>query len=80
MRLAVDAMGGDYAPQEIVAGAVQALSILGTDDQIVLIGQEPRIRQCLAELPEWNNDPRIEIIHAEEVIGMGDNPVDAPAP
>jgi len=77
MRLAVDAMGGDFAPQEIVAGAVQALSVLSEDDRIVLIGQEPRIRQCLSELPEWNQDPRLEIVHTSEVVEMGDNPVDA---
>jgi len=77
MRLAVDAMGGDYAPQEIVAGAVQALSILAPEDRIVLIGQEPRIRQVLAEIPEWTNDPRLEIVHAADIIEMGDHPIDA---
>ncbi len=77
MRLAVDAMGGDYAPKEIVAGAVLALSVMAPDDRIVLIGQEDRIRQELAELSEWNNDPRLEIVHTSEVIEMGDHPVDA---
>lgn len=77
MRLAIDAMGGDYAPQEIVAGAVDALPILASDDQLVLIGQEDRIREVLTGLPGWKNDPRVEIVHAAEVIGMGDNPVDA---
>jgi phosphate acyltransferase len=77
MRLAIDAMGGDYAPQEIVAGAVQALSLLGAEDRLVLIGQEERIRQSLSAIPEWTNDPRLEILHASEVVGMGDNPVDA---
>ncbi|MFA5864982.1 MAG: phosphate acyltransferase PlsX [Phycisphaerae bacterium] len=77
MRLAIDAMGGDYAPQEIVAGAVAALPLLADDDRLILIGQEDRIRQSLAELSEWNNDSRVQIVHASEVIGMGDNPVDA---
>jgi len=70
-------MGGDYAPQEIVAGAVQALSILAPEDRIVLIGKEPRIRQVLAEIPEWTNDPRLEIVHAADIIEMGDHPIDA---
>ncbi len=77
MRLAIDAMGGDYAPQEIVAGSIDALGILSKDDRVVLIGQENRIREVLAGLPEWKNDPRVEIFHAAEVVGMGDNPVDA---
>jgi glycerol-3-phosphate acyltransferase PlsX len=77
MRLAIDAMGGDYAPKEIVAGAVMALPMLTGDDQLILIGQEDRIRQELKELPEWNNDSRLQIIHTSEVVEMGDHPVDA---
>jgi phosphate acyltransferase len=77
MRLAIDAMGGDYAPLEIVAGAVDALGILSEEDRLVLIGQEDRIRESLSSLPGWKNDPRVEIVHCTEVIGMGDNPVDA---
>jgi glycerol-3-phosphate acyltransferase PlsX len=77
MRLAVDAMGGDYAPKEIVAGVVEALPLLAEEDRVILIGQEDRIRQELNELPEWNGDPRIEILHASEVIGMGEHPVDS---
>jgi glycerol-3-phosphate acyltransferase PlsX len=77
MRLAIDAMGGDYAPKEIVAGAVQALEVIGNDDRLVLIGQEDRIRAELASNPEWKNDPRLEIVHTKDVVEMGDHPVEA---
>jgi glycerol-3-phosphate acyltransferase PlsX len=70
-------MGGDYAPKEIVAGAVLALQTLAQDDRQVLIGQEDRIRAELASLAEWNNDPRLEIVHTREVVEMGDHPVEA---
>ncbi|NLE30564.1 MAG: phosphate acyltransferase PlsX [Phycisphaerae bacterium] len=77
MRLAIDAMGGDYAPKEIVAGAVLALDLLTEDDRLVLIGQEDRIRTEFAALDQWNNDPRIEIVHTRDIIEMGDHPVEA---
>lgn len=75
MRIAIDAMGGDFAPREIVAGAVDGLVHLGSDDKIVLFGQEEAIR---AELSKLQYDAsRIEIVHAADVIGMGDHPVEA---
>lgn len=40
MRIAIDAMGGDYAPAEIIAGALEAREVLGKEDEIVLIGDE----------------------------------------
>ncbi|NLX05991.1 MAG: phosphate acyltransferase PlsX [Phycisphaerae bacterium] len=76
MRIAIDAMGGDYAPREIVAGAVEALGGLGSDDQLVLIGLEDRIREELRELGS-PDDPRLSVVHASQVIEMGDHPVEA---
>ncbi len=77
MRIAIDAMGGDHAPQEIVAGAVLSLESISEDDSIVLVGRKEEIERVLANLPEWKDDARIEIAHASEVIEMGDNPVEA---
>ncbi len=63
MKIAVDAMGGDHAPQAIVEGALQAARKL-TDVHIVLVGHEQQIKQYTNRtLP--NN---IEIVHASEVI------------
>ena len=73
MRIAVDAMGGDFAPKEIVQGAVDAAKKY--DCEIVLIGDEEQIR---AEL--HGTDPtalRISIVHASEVIGMNEHPAEA---
>ncbi|WP_394232563.1 phosphate acyltransferase PlsX [Niallia oryzisoli] len=70
MKIAIDAMGGDHAPKEIVLGAVKAVETF-TDVQIVLVGDETKIKQFLK-----GND-RISIIHTEEVISSEDEPVRA---
>ena len=73
MRIAVDAMGGDFAPKEIVRGAVDAAKKY--DCELVLIGDEEQIR---AEL--HGADPaalHISIVHASEVIGMNEHPAEA---
>lgn len=75
MRIAIDAMGGDHAPREIVRGAVQGLSFLGADDEIVLLGKEDVVAAELSALGE--RDRRIVIEHTSQVIGMDDVPVEA---
>ncbi|WP_366921618.1 phosphate acyltransferase PlsX [Metallumcola ferriviriculae] len=66
MRIAVDAMGGDNAPEEIVAGALLARNELGYD--ITLVGDEQRMRELLP------SDTDIEIRHATEIIHMDEAP------
>jgi glycerol-3-phosphate acyltransferase PlsX len=75
MKIAVDAMGGDYAPGNIVAGAVASLQNGSTISRLFLVGQQPRIEAELAKAGP--RDPRIEIVHATEVIEMDDAPVQA---
>jgi phosphate acyltransferase len=71
MRIAVDAMGGDFAPQAIVEGAVRAVRACKDIEQLFLVGDEPAIQ---AELVRCGGNPgRIEIRHATEVIGMGES-------
>jgi hypothetical protein len=73
MRIAVDAMGGDFAPKEIVRGALDAAKKY--DSEIVLVGDEEKIR---AELHGENIEAlRISIVHAAEVIGMDEHPAEA---
>lgn len=72
MKIAVDAMGGDQAPGEVVHGALDALEFL-EEDTITLVGQKPAIMEHLGGRNGWQG--RIEILHAEEVIGMGDSPI-----
>ena len=71
MKIIVDAMGGDNAPQAPVMGAIQANKEYGVD--IVLVGREEAIRACLTgPLPEG-----VEIVNATEVVDMCDDPATA---
>lgn len=71
--VALDAMGGDLAPIEIVKGATQAVTELDVD--IKLVGRETEI---LAELAKYTYpEERITVIHAEEVIGTEEVPTTA---
>jgi glycerol-3-phosphate acyltransferase PlsX len=70
MRIAIDAMGGDNAPGEIVKGALQAIHKY-SDISIILVGDEKKIEPLLT------SKDRITIIHTEEVIEATDEPVRA---
>jgi len=67
MRVAVDAMGGDTAPDPLVKGAVDALH--AADLHVALVGDEPRIRACLPPMPE-SVAARLSIEHTADAIGM----------
>ncbi len=70
MRIAVDAMGGDYAPEAVAEGAVLAAEEYG--HTLILVGQEERIRQ---ELAKYQTDHLpIEIRHASQIVDMHDLP------
>ena len=72
MKIAVDAMGGDFAPLEIVLGSIAAVHEYDTMD-IVLVGDENKIKEILEAEGELEN-PRISIHHASEVIEMHEHP------
>ncbi|NND84876.1 MAG: phosphate acyltransferase PlsX [Acidimicrobiia bacterium] len=65
-RVAVDAMGGDHAPLEIIAGALLAA---GDGHEVTLVGDEAAITPILDQL-----GGELPVVHASEVIGMGDHP------
>lgn len=72
VNVAVDAMGGDNAPGEVIKGAVEAMN---EDNRVkvVLVGREPVIRE---ELKQYTyHEEQLEIVHAEEVIETGEPPV-----
>ncbi|MEA5462672.1 phosphate acyltransferase PlsX [Leptothoe sp. PORK10 BA2] len=71
-RIAVDAMGGDYAPAEIVAGAIRAREELGVE--ILLVGDPDKIRACVADPDSLS---RVEIVPAEGTIEMHEEPLSA---
>ena len=72
VNVAVDAMGGDNAPVEIIKGAVEAIN----EDKrvkVFLVGREPVITE---ELKKYTYDPaQLEIVHTEEVIETAEPPV-----
>ena len=74
MKLALDAMGGDNAPAEIVKGALDAVKKYPCE--IVLVGNETVITEILNETPNWQDLP-ITIKHTDEVIEMNEHPADA---
>ncbi len=69
MRIAVDAMGGDYAPQEIVLGALE--SARQVSFEIVLVGDAAQIEPLLPR----RRPPNLHLQHASQVITMDDSPV-----
>ena len=75
MRLAVDVMGGDHAPDAILKGCVKGLEFLGDDDRLVLVGREKDITEVLGELGV--SDPRLEIHACSDVIEMAESPAKA---
>lgn len=72
MRIAVDAMGGDNAPEEIVAGAVNAARDIDTVSRIFLVGDETAIGRVLSDMGDIPS--LIEIRHASEVVEMHEKP------
>ena len=72
MRIGLDVMGGDFAPYAIIEGAVDALPLFSDDDRLILIGDQIAISSKLAEM--GIDLSLVEIVHASQVIGMGDTP------
>ena len=75
MRIALDAMGGDYAPANTVLGAVMALREYPKITRLFLTGDEQAIRSEITKL--GFSDPRIEIVHTTQVVEMSDAAVEA---
>jgi glycerol-3-phosphate acyltransferase PlsX len=69
MRVALDAMGGDHAPREIVAGAAEAVRDLGIE--VTLVGPEARLRE---EMRGGGSAADLRIVDAPDVIGMAEAP------
>lgn len=76
MKIALDAMGGDYAPAHPVAAALQALTHFPQIERLVLVGDEEAVRRELAVHGAPTSD-RLHIFHASQVIAMTDSAVDA---
>src|SRR5664279_5418472 len=75
MKIALDAMGGDFGPPNIVGGAVMALKEYPHIEKLFLVGDTPRIEKELKQ--HRCSDGRIEIVHATQVVEMSDGAVDS---
>jgi glycerol-3-phosphate acyltransferase PlsX len=72
MKIGLDVMGGDYAPDAVIQGAVDSIQHLSEDEILVLIGNESTIRSGLNAL---SADPTLfEIVNTTQVIEMADHP------
>lgn len=75
MKIGLDVMGGDFAPDAIIEGAVDAISHFSDNEILVLLGDEQAI---LRKLDEMNvSSSRFLIVPTSQVIGMGDHPAKA---
>jgi len=75
MRIGLDVMGGDYAPDSIIEGAVDSLKHLSENETLVLIGDETSI---YGKLSEMQIEPSLfEVVHTSQVIEMADHPAKA---
>lgn len=75
MRIGLDVMGGDFAPEAVIEGAVDSLGHLIKDDKLVLIGDENRI---LSKLNDMSVEPSFfDIVNTTQVIEMADHPAKA---
>jgi fatty acid/phospholipid synthesis protein PlsX len=74
MKIGVDAMGGDFAPEAVVLGAIEAQKQF-SDVRLVLIGDKARIEEILVR--EGADIASFDIVHTDQVIEMGEHPVKA---
>ena len=75
LRIGIDAMGGDYAPEAVIKGVVEAVPLLDEGSQVVLFGDKERIEELLRA--EGYEGGQIEIVATTEVITMHDHPAKA---
>ncbi len=75
LRIGIDAMGGDFAPEAVVKGVVQSIELLQPTTTVVMFGDKERIEQLLEAEGYVGN--RIEIVPTTEVITMHDHPAKA---
>jgi glycerol-3-phosphate acyltransferase PlsX len=75
MRIAIDAMGGDNAPDAIVTGALEAVEQLDPDDHIVLVGPETVLTPLVAQHKRARD--RVTVVDAPDIIAMDEAPVES---
>ena len=76
MKIAVDAMGGDFAPEAIVEGVVLATADLPKNVSITLIGDQAIVGKLVNKYSS-RPVPQVDVVHADDVIGMSEHPTKA---
>jgi glycerol-3-phosphate acyltransferase PlsX len=72
MKVALDAMGGDHAPAVNIGGAKEALQLYPVIEKIFLVGDQAVLEAECAKQGLSLSDPRVQIVHAPETIGMAE--------
>ncbi len=75
MRIAIDAMGGDNAPGEIVAGTIDSIELLDRDDELILVGPRQIIEPLVPS--RKSRQDVLHIVDAPDVIGMDEPPIES---
>jgi phosphate acyltransferase len=75
MKIGLDVMGGDFAPESTLEGAILANSLLSQGEELILIGDKDFIIKGLQQLGK--NPEEFKIVHADQVISMNDHPTKA---
>jgi glycerol-3-phosphate acyltransferase PlsX len=75
MRIAIDAMGGDNAPDEIISGVLESIELLGENDELILVGPRDMIESQLP--PPSSREGIISVVDAPEVIDMDEPPIES---
>lgn len=75
MKIGLDVLGGDYAPNSTITGAIEAQKVLQADQRIVLIGDEENTKQLIAE--SGGDISLFDYVHAPENISMHEHPTKA---
>ena len=75
MRIGIDIMGGDFAPEATVLGAILAHKEMSSEDRIVLIGDQEKINEILSR--ENVSADNFDIVHTTQIIDMHDHPAKA---
>ncbi|MFZ0034112.1 MAG: phosphate acyltransferase PlsX [Sedimentisphaerales bacterium] len=74
MRIAIDAMGGDHAPDEIISGALESVELLGNGDEVILVGPKEIVEP---KIPSKARKGSVRVVDAPEVIGMDEPPIES---
>lgn len=76
MKLAIDAMGGDHGPEEIIKGALEAFEQYTELEKVFLVGQLEPMKAVLQQQNQLDNS-KVELVEATEIIEMADHPANA---